>query len=207
MNEEELLELGVGERLRRLREDRGLSPGELARRSGVPEERIAAIESSRAVPAVGELVRLGGPLRVSVGHFFQRAISERRIELVRAGERWGVPPQSDAASALNYRYQSLSYRLTDKMMSPFLVEVPPDPGVEAQASSHDGEEFLFVLSGELEAKVGDETHRLSPGDSIYFDSRLEHALRAVEGTSVRILACIAERPRPDAENPIRRAYA
>ena len=207
MNEEELLDLGVGERLRRIREDRGLSAAELARRSGVPEERIAAIEASREVPAVGELVKLGGPLRVSVGHFFQRAIPERRIELVRAGERWTVLPQSEAARTLNYRYQSLSYQLTDKLMSPFLVEIPPDPGSEAPASSHDGEEFLFVLSGELEVRVGGETHRLSPGDSIYFDSRLEHALRAVEGTSVRILACIAERSRPDAENPIRRAYS
>jgi transcriptional regulator with XRE-family HTH domain len=207
MNEEELFGLGIGERLRRLREDRGLSGAELARRSGIPEERIAAIEASRAVPGVGELVRLGGPLHVSVGAFFQRAISERRIELVRAGERWAVPPQSEAARTLNYRYQSLSHRLTDKLMSPFLVEVPPDPGVEAEASRHDGEEFLFVLSGELEVRVGGETHRLSPGDSIYFDSRLEHALRAVEGTSARILACIAERPHPDAESPIRRAYA
>lgn len=206
MTNEELLELGLGERLRRIREDRGLAISQLAERSGVAEHQLQAIESSREPPAVGDLVKIAAVLDVSIGHFFQRAITDSRIEVVRAQDRWTVQPQSDAARSLNYRYQSLSYNLTDKLMSPFLVEIPPSSTSEVPSSSHDGEEFLFVLSGQLEVRVGEDVHRLSPGDSIYFDSREEHSLRAVEGGVARLLACVAEMRRPRADDDMRRAY-
>jgi transcriptional regulator with XRE-family HTH domain len=207
MTQPELEELGLAEKLRRFRGDRGFALEELAARSGVPHDRLEAFESSREVPAIGDLVKLAGALDVSLGHFFQRAIPKRRVEVVHAQDRWTVEPKSEMARSHNYRYQSLSYNLTEKLMSPFLVEIPPDTSDEPLVSTHAGEEFLFVLSGRLEATVGGEVHRLSPGDSIYFDSRLEHALRAVEGTSVRMLVCVAEERRSPAENPIKRAYS
>jgi transcriptional regulator with XRE-family HTH domain len=207
MTQSELEELGLGEKLRRFRGDRGLSLEELATRSEVPHDRLEAFESNQEVPAIGDLVKLAGALEVSLGHFFQRAMAKRRIEVVRARDRWTIEPKSEMARSLNYRYQSLSYNLTEKLMSPFLVEIPPDASEEAPTSTHAGEEFLFVLAGQLEVNVEGEVHHLSPGDSIYFDSRLEHALRALEGTPVRLLACIAEGRRPPEENPIGRAYS
>lgn len=206
MEEHELAELGLGDKLHRLREERGLELMEIAKRSAISVEQLEAFESGRAIPAIADLVKLSAALEISLGHFFQRAIPQSRIEVVRAADRWTVEAHSELGRTLNYRYQSLSYNLTEKLMSPFLVEIPPDDATEAMTSTHGGEEFLFVLAGQLEVRVGAETHRLGPGDAIYFDSRLEHALRAVEGATVRVLACIAEERRPEPENPIERAY-
>ena len=207
MKDGDLLELELGQKLRRIREDRGLALSQLAQKSGLPEEQLEAFEESRAVPGIGQLSKIASTLDVSLGHFFQRTVPERRIEVVRSADRWTVQPQSEAARTLNYRYQALSYSLTDKLMAPFLVEIPPDDGGDAPTSLHDGEEFLFVLSGQLEVTVGGEVHRLSPGDSIYFDSRMEHSLRAAEGAPVRVVACVAQERRPGLENPIDRSYA
>jgi quercetin dioxygenase-like cupin family protein len=206
MTRDAVLELGLGEKLQRIRQDRGLALSTLASRSGLSEDQLEAFEASRAIPTIGELSQLATVLDVSLGHFFQRGLAERRVEVVRAPDRWTVQPKSDAARTLNYRYQSLSYNLTDKLMAPFLVEVPPDDRAEVPTSTHQGEEFLFVLSGQLEVTVGGEVHRLGPGDAIYFDSHLEHSLRAVEGGLVRILACVAQERRPGSDDPIRRAY-
>ena len=63
-----------------------------------------------------------------------------------------------------------------------------------------------MLSGQLEVSVGDETYRLEPGDAMYYDSRLEHSLRSVEGTSVRLLACIAQARRPRVQAPLGRSH-
>jgi quercetin dioxygenase-like cupin family protein/DNA-binding XRE family transcriptional regulator len=207
MTDDELLQLGLGQKLRRIREDRGLDTSQLAQRVEIPEEQLEAFEASSAVPGIGELTRIAAALDVSLGHFFQRAISERRVEVVRSRDRWTVQPQSEAARTLNYRYQALSYNLTDKLMAPFLVEIPPDASSELPSSTHDGEEFLFVLNGQLEVTVGGDVHRLSPGDSIYFDSRMEHTLRATEGSAVRIVACVAQERRPGLENPIDRSFS
>ena len=207
MTDTELLELGLGQKLRKIREDRGLELSQLATRVGVPEDQLEAFETSRAIPAIGELAKIASILDVSLGHFFQRTIPDRRVEVVRAQDRWTVQPQSEAARSLNYRYPALSYSLTDKQMAPILVEIPPDESRDSPRSTHDGEEVLFVLNGQLEVTVGGDVHRLSPGDSIYFDSRLEHSLRAAEGSAVRIVACIAQQRRPGLEDPIGRSFA
>jgi quercetin dioxygenase-like cupin family protein len=204
---EELRGIDLGERLRTLRERRELSLVQVAVRARLSETELGAFESGKAVPAVGELVRLASALGVSMGHFFQRGPLEQRVEVVRATQRWTVQPHSDTGRALNYRYQSLSYNLTDKLMSPFLVEIPPGESGSVPASSHEGEEFVFVLSGELEVQVGDETHRLGPGDAIYYDSRTEHRLRAAARTPARLLVCLASAPaRGRAESPLDRAF-
>ncbi len=204
---EELRGIDLGERLRTLRERRELTRVQVAQRARMTEPELAAFETGKAVPAVGELVRLATALGVSMGHFFQRVALERRVEVVRAQERWTVQPHSDVGRALNYRYQSLSYNLTDKLMSPFLIEIPPGESGDLPPSTHEGEEFLFVLSGQLEVQIGDETHRLAPGDAIYFDSRTDHRLRATDRAPVRLVACVASAPaRGRAESPLDRAF-
>jgi transcriptional regulator with XRE-family HTH domain len=206
MKDERLQELELGARVAALRARRGLERGALAQRAGIETSRLADYEEGRATPSVGELVRLAGALDVSVGHFFQSGVHKRRVEVVRSGERWLVDPPSEAADRLNYRYQSLSFKLSDKLMSPFLVEIPPASAAGAIHSQHEGEEFLFVLSGQLEVRIGSEVHRLAPGDAIYYDSALEHALRALEGSAVRVLACLAQPLRVRSDDALARAF-
>ena len=73
-------------------------------------------------------------------------------------------------------------------------------------SSHDGEEFIFVLSGRVVVEVEGEEHELSPGDAMYYDSRLPHSMRALEGGTARLLACVAQDRRAGGDDPMRRAY-
>ncbi len=67
-----------------------------------------------------------------------------------------------------------------------------------------GEEFIFLLSGQLDVEVGGEVggevHRLQPGDATYYDSHLEHTLRAAEGGAARLLTCVAQPPRARVED-------
>jgi transcriptional regulator with XRE-family HTH domain len=204
---EELRGIDLGERLRALRERRELSLAQVAARARLSEHELESFESGKAVPAVGQLVRLSGAIGVPMGEFFRRGPLERRVEVVRAQQRWTVQPHSDTGRALNYRYQSLSYNLTDKLMSPFLIEIPPGQSGDVPPSSHEGEEFLFVLSGQLEVEIGGETHRLGPGDAIYYDSRTDHRLRAGDRAPVRLVACLASAPPPGrAESALDRAF-
>jgi transcriptional regulator with XRE-family HTH domain len=204
--QDDFLKLDVGGNLRRLREDHGLSLADLSRRSTLAEGALRDFEDGKAVPAVGELLKIANVLGVSIGHFFQTRIPDKRVEVVRASERWTVKARSEAGGALNYRYQSLSHGLTEKLMQPFLVEVPPGQDAAVTRSQHEGEEFLFVLGGVLEVEIGGERHRLEPGDTIYYDSRQPHTLRALEGATARLIACIAQHPNVTVKSGIDRAY-
>lgn len=203
---DDFLKLDMGGKLRRLREENGVSLADLARRAALAEAAVRDFEDGRAVPAVGELLNIANALGVSIGHFFQTRIPDKRVEVVRAAERWTVKARSEAGGVLNYRYQSLSHGLTEKLMQPFIVEVPPSQDSALNRSQHEGEEFLFVLAGVLEVEIAGERHRLEPGDAIYYDSRQPHTLRALEGATARLIACIAQHANVMRKSEIDRAY-
>ena len=175
----------LSEKLITLRKHSGMTLADVSASSGVAEGRLEEYEKGRALPALGELMNLARAFDLSINHFFMSGPPAARVEVVRASERWKVQPQTDTAAALNYSYEALSYRLTDKVMSPFHIEIPPSQGVEVEPLSHDGEEFHFILSGDVEITVGQETHRLTSGDAIYFDSRLRHSIRALGAMPAR----------------------
>ncbi len=75
-------------------------------------------------------------------------------------------------------------------MEPFLVEIEPRDEKNTPIYHHSGEEFLFVLEGELEFRGDDRVIVLKRGDSLYFDSQIPHALRGLSGKKVRVLAVI-----------------
>ncbi|OGG46568.1 MAG: hypothetical protein A3F84_18025 [Candidatus Handelsmanbacteria bacterium RIFCSPLOWO2_12_FULL_64_10] len=197
----------LSEKLTRLRERKGLTLTDVAASSGVPEDRLEGYEKGRALPAVGELMNLARVFDVSLSHFFTSGPPASRVEVVRSHERWKVQPQTDTAAVLNYSYEALSYRMTDKVMSPFHIEIPPSQGKEVEPLSHEGEEFHFILEGSAEFTVGQETYQLASGDAIYFDSRLPHSIRAMGFLPARMLACLVNVHRPSAdESPMGRAH-
>ena len=98
MSEAAFHELKLGERIRRLRKDRSLDIAGVAEKTGIAEDRLTAFETEDATPAVGDLVRLASCLEVSVGHFFQTTLPEKRIEVVRADQRWNVHAGGDTAA-------------------------------------------------------------------------------------------------------------
>ena len=196
----------LSSKLTHLRAVRGMELADVAASSGVSGERLEEYERGQSLPAVGELMNLATVYDVSLNHFFTSELGSAQVEVVRAGERWKVEPQTDTAASLNYSYEALSYRLTDKTMSPFHVEIPPDDGRQVQALSHEGEEFHFILSGQVEVEVGEETHHLGTGDAIYFDSRLPHTVKALGSRPARMLACLVNVHRAAAEeSPLARA--
>jgi len=189
----------------RLREQSGLTLADVATACGLPENRLERYEKGLALPAVGELMNLARVFDVSLNHFFMSGPPVGRVEVVRASERWKVEPPTDTAVALNYSYEALSYRLTDKLMSPFHIEIPPSEKREIEPLSHEGEEFHFILEGSVETTIGQETYRLSAGDAIYFDSRLRHSIRALGSVPARLLACLVNVRHPSKDSgPLQR---
>ena len=75
-----------------------------------------------------------------------------------------------------------------KHMEPFVITVRP--GEDESLSSHEGEEFIYVLSGRIAIAYGKDLHDLEPGDSIYYDSLVPHQVRAVGDGPARILAVV-----------------
>jgi quercetin dioxygenase-like cupin family protein len=179
---------GLGERIREAREMRELSLEDLSSRTGIPVARLEHVESDRAIPPLGELVRLGKALEMKMGHFISAGVN-RPLCVLRAEARPKVARRGGKSSEqYGYVYESLAPEKADRLMEPFLVTLTPTGFGEM--SSHDGQEFLFVLEGRIRAKVGEEVAVLRPGDSIYYDSSQPHLVKCYGKKPAKILAVI-----------------
>ena len=178
----------LGERIREAREMRQLTLDDLSSRSGIPVDRLERVESDHAIPPLGELVRLGKALEMEMGYFISAGV-DKPMCVVRAESRPKIARRSKKVSEqYGYVYESLAAEKAHRFMEPFLVSLVPTES--AEPSSHDGQEFLFVLEGKIRVKVGGEVEVLRPGDAIYYDSSHPHLVKCDGKEPAKILAVI-----------------
>lgn len=90
-----------------------------------------------------------------------------------------------------YDYRHLAYTFKGKMSEPFLVTVEPAPESEKPVlHEHSGQEFNYMLEGTMALYIGEAIYVLEEGDSIYFNSAVPHAMRAMNGHTARFLAVV-----------------
>ncbi len=183
-------DMHVGEKIKKLREEKGMSLPELAQKSGFSSALLSQIENHMISPPLGTLIKLGQAMEVPLGYFFEDK-AEAPFVIVRAEERRHVSRvASKEGIKFGYRYESLAQDKKNRFMEPFLVTLEPATKKDRNAYSHEGEEFIFVLEGEMEVTLEDHTDVLHPGDCIYFDSKLRHRVECVGNKETRILAVI-----------------
>jgi mannose-6-phosphate isomerase-like protein (cupin superfamily) len=87
-------------------------------------------------------------------------------------------------------FYSLASDKKDRHIEPFIIDVHPSLSKDYIPSSHEGEEFIYVLAGEIEVCYGKEHYKLNAGDSIYYDSIVPHDVHALGNADARILAAV-----------------
>lgn len=180
----------IGERIRSLRIEKAMSIAEVAKKSGISESIIAAIEDHAISPPLGNIISLANSLRVTVGELFEDS-ADSPFCIVRSDDRKPVSRFSPAdGTSGGYSYQSLGHQKQNRQMEPFLVTLTPVAGSRVEPNQHVGEEILFVLEGQVEVSLAGHTDVLNPGDSIYYDSNLPHVVSCHGKAPATILAVI-----------------
>jgi transcriptional regulator with XRE-family HTH domain len=188
--EKESKDLRIGEKIRELREKRGLSLQDMANRTGYTSALLSQVENHLISPPLGALIKIAKSLEVKVGTFFGEEPRES-YAIVRRDERKHISRYaSKEGVSYGYVYESLGFDKKDRQMEPFLVTLEPATVKSEKLSTHDGEEFIFVLEGEMEAILGGHKDVLHPGDSIYYNSTIPHKVQCHRDIPTKILAVI-----------------
>jgi transcriptional regulator with XRE-family HTH domain len=181
--------VNVGERVKRAREKRGLSLLDISRRTGIEGTLLSEIEEGQSAPPLGTIIKLAKALEMKMGYFIS-GDELRPFTIVRRGDRKVVSRyDSKRDKHYGYGYESLAPYKKDRHMEPFLVTLEPAV-TEEERSTHDGQEFIFVLTGSMEVRLGEEIHVLEPGDAIYYDSTVPHLVKCHGQETTRILAVL-----------------
>lgn len=185
------IEITVGEKIKQIREMKKVSLEELASRSGMDITMVQKIEQEKNIPSLAPLVKIARALGVRLGTFLDDSDSYGPV-VVRAGEyQKGARFTSQSSETREHlNFFSLAFDKAGRNMEPFIVEIEPGQQSDYMLSSHEGEEFIYVLEGEIEINYGKEVYRLAKGDSIYLDSIVIHNVHAGNSMSAKILAVV-----------------
>lgn len=171
----------VGDKIKQIREFQNVSIEQLSDATGLSVELIKQIEEAEAYPSLSPLIKIARALGVRLGTFLDDEVSSNCV-LVREGEHkktMRFPSKETKVGDLNFA--SLGFNKLDRYMEPFLITIDPEESNDPLISSHEGEEFLYVLEGEVVVSYGDKVYALEPGDSIYYDSVVPHNVRSGVG--------------------------
>ena len=161
--------------------------------SGLTVEQIESIETDQNLPSLGPLIKIARALGVRLGTFMDDNDDLGPI-VTRAADREkdsSISFSNDATDARKHmEYHPLAQQKAGRHMEPFVIDINPEDSPEFQLSAHEGEEFIYVMQGEVEIVYGKETYKLGEGDSIFYDSIVKHHVHGAPGKSAKILAVV-----------------
>lgn len=160
----------MGARIRRYREAREMSPEDLARSAGITIEELTAVEAGTETLSIGPLVKTARALGVRLGTFMDDVMTDDP-HIMRAEDM--EAQQAKCRKAGRQIYVPLGQGKADRNMEPLFMEIPLDAG-PVELSSHEGEEFIIVISGTVRLRYGKEEYLLNKGDSMYYNSVVPH---------------------------------
>ncbi len=183
----------VGSKIKGLRETKDISLQEMSERSGLSIDQISSIENDQYLPSLGPLIKIARALGVRLGTFLDDN-DELGPVVCRAEERENNDSISFSNGSTDARkhmeYHSLAKQKAGRHMEPFIIDIQPSEERDFKLSAHEGEEFIYVMEGEVEIAYGKETYNLRKGDSIFYDSIIMHHVHGAEGQSAKILAVV-----------------
>jgi transcriptional regulator with XRE-family HTH domain len=178
-------------RIRTLRRLQKRTLKDVAQSCGFTVSLLSKIESGKTTPPVATLTKIAAALGVSLSDLLDN--QQQKSSVVTSNRK--LKAQEATRTDKGYGFHVLAAERSEKIMQPFLFEAKRGE-IKPSSMSHSGEEFIYVLQGRMQYRVGDVTYTLGPGDSLYFDAEEDHDLEPLTD-SVRYLGLFAER------NPIK----
>jgi transcriptional regulator with XRE-family HTH domain len=181
--------LKVGESVKAIRKRKGLSLKDLSQRTGVDAGLLTEIEKGEVSPPLGTIIKVAKALDTKMGYFISGG-EDLPYTIVRKDDRKLVSRfDTGKSDRYGYEFSSLAPYKKNRHMEPFIVKLEPSD-IEEERSSHDGQEFIYVLEGTMEVRLEGEVHLLDAGDAIYYDSTVPHLVKCHGKDTTKILAVL-----------------
>ena len=169
----------VGKRIKKARVQKKMPFDRLANETGFSVEYLKNIESGKKIPPVGALLQISRALELDSGYLLREQEANLKTRVKAFTKR-----------TENYAYTTLTPGAENKHLKAFKVSVEPLQDHKGVGYQHDGEEFVYILQGEMEIIVGDHVNRLKSGDSLHFNSGIRHRMRNVSDVNADMLVVI-----------------
>jgi quercetin dioxygenase-like cupin family protein len=174
-------EKSFGAKMKQLRQLRKISFEHLANKTGLSHRYLRDIEEGKIIPPVSAVIQISKALSIDSGSFLsaeeQEALEKKRKE-------------SFYKRTQAYSYKTLTPDAETRHMKAFLVTIDAKQDHRMVDYRHEGEEFIYVLKGEVEVRVGENQNRLKKSETLHFDSGIPHKLRNLGDEEAKLLVVL-----------------
>jgi transcriptional regulator with XRE-family HTH domain len=181
----------VGERIRRFRKEKGLTLRALADLTGRSIGFLSQVERGLSSISLTALRDLAASLGRPMAAFFD--VADPGLDDDDRGPVWTLTRAGEESSEVMFsgtrRYQLLSARTGGLVLEPLIVHIAPGGIIEETDPGHVGEEFAYVLKGELLYVIDDREYRLGPGDCMHLRSNVRHRIHN-DGDEVTVVVSV-----------------
>ncbi len=168
----------IGQKIFKLRKKKKISLEDLSEKTGLEVDYLQKVEEDESIAPVGDIIRISRALTIDPGDLLEKNEGDKIQKRKRAEEL--------TKRESSYFYSVLTPNAKNKHLRAFQVTIPPKSEHPKISYKHEGEEFIYVLKGEVEIIIGQKTHLLKKDDSLHFNSNLKHSLKN-PGTKMTLL--------------------
>ena len=169
----------VGKTIKKARTGKKFTLDHVANETGFSVAYLKEVESGKAIPAVGALLQIARALEIDSGSLLKEPESKLKSRIKAHTKRTD-----------NYAYRTLTPGAENKHLKAFRVYIEAQQDHKGVDYHHEGEEFVYVLSGKIEVVVGEHINTLAAGDSLHFNSGIRHKLRSVSDEKAELIVVI-----------------
>jgi len=182
---EQLIE--IGGRLAALRDIMDIAAAKMAESLNIDIREYTAYESGQKDFSFSFLQNAANILGADIVDIISGESPKlTRCALVRNGEGYNI------ARRKAYNYKHLAFTFRDKKAEPFMVTIEPKENGNLTLHSHEGQEFNYLVSGTMEFYFDNIIYEMKEGDSVYFDSSVPHAVKALGGNPAKLIAVVVK---------------
>lgn len=169
----------VGKKIKKARTAKKISLDTLANETGYSVDTLKEIEAGSKPPNVGTLLQISRALKIDSGLLLE----DKKTNLKKRIKEYSKRTE-------NYAYETLTPGAENKHIKAFKVVVEPEQDHKGVGYNHEGEEFVYVLSGKVEVTVGEHINNLKAGDSLHFNSGIPHKMKNPQKDKAELLVVI-----------------
>lgn len=174
----------IGQRLKELRDIRGVSLESCAKEMGLSPDTLKSYEEGKSDIPVSFLMQAATKFGVELTSLITGGEPHlTRFSLVKKGKGLAANRREE------YLYEDLAYNFRNKKLEVLLVTVAPGKGSQ-KTYSHPGQEMNYMLSGKMAVEISGHEVILESGDTLYFDASQEHRMRALDNQTAKFLAVV-----------------
>jgi quercetin dioxygenase-like cupin family protein len=169
----------IGTKIKKTRTKKKISLDHVANETGYATEYLKKVETGKVMPPVGALLQIARALGIDAGSFLRESESKLESRI-----------KAHTKRTENYAYTTLTPGAENKHLKAFLVTIKAKHDHKNVDYHHEGEEFVYVLSGKIEIAVGEHVNTLESGESLHFNSGIPHTLKSVSDETAELIVAI-----------------